>query len=322
MQTLILILLIVVAILAVVICGLLVSFVRQNREQNMQMMMKNQESITTASQSDQKIFQRFEILLNQVQQVQRNQATVSQSMDWLQNQMDSINRVMTNTKRRGNWGEYQLDWLLQEYAGENNRMYTIQYTLPNGKIADVAFHLPGTEKVLCVDSKFPMENYIRMDEENENKEVYYRAFRQNIKKHIDDISNKYVNQYTASQAILFIPSESIYQFICAKCDDLLNYALQKHVMMTSPTTLVGIVFTLHASTQDFYQAHHMEEIEKNILSLQQDMERLVSRSDKAQKTLESLAGQFQLVSTSANKISQRFNKMIQGKEEFDEHIEG
>ena len=322
MQTLILLLLILVVILAAIICGLLVSFVRQNREQNMQMMMKNQESITTASQSDQKIFQRFEILLNQVQQVQRNQATVSQSMDWLQNQMDSINRVMTNTKRRGNWGEYQLDWLLQEYAGENDRMYTIQYTLPNGKIADVAFHLPGTEKVLCVDSKFPMENYIRMDEENENKEAYYRAFRQNIKKHIDDISNKYVNQYTASQAILFIPSESIYQFICAKCDDLLNYALQKHVMMTSPTTLVGIVFTLHASTQDFYQAHHMEEIEKNIQSLQQDMERLVARSDKAQKMLESLAGQFQRVSTSANKISQRFNNMVQGKEELDEHVEG
>ena len=323
MQTLILLLLILVAILVTVICIMLVSFFRQNREQNMQMMMKNQESITTSSQSDQKIFQRFELLLNQVQQVQRNQASVNQSMDWLQNQMDSINRVMTNTKRRGNWGEYQLDWLLQEYAGENNRMYTNQYTLPNGKIADVAFHLPGTEKVLCVDSKFPMENYIRMDEENENKEMYYRAFRQNIKKHIDDISNKYVNEYTASQAILFIPSESIYQFICAKCDDLLNYALQKHVMMTSPTTLVGIVFTLNASTQDFYQAHHMEEIEKNILSLQQDIERLVARSEKAQKSLETLAGQFQLVSTSANKISQRFNKMVQGKEELDdEYIEG
>ena len=315
MQIIILILLVFIAIMMSILCSMLISFFRKNREQNMQMMMKNQESITTASQSDQKIFQRFELLLNQVQQVQRSQATVNQSMDWLQNQMDSINRVMTNTKRRGNWGEYQLDWLLHEYAGENESIYTNQYTLPNGKIADVAFHLPGTEKVLCVDSKFPMENFIRMDEESENRETYYRAFRQNIKKHIDDISNKYINEYTASQAIMFIPSESIYQFICAKCDDLLNYALQKHVMVTSPTTLVGIVFTLHASTQEFYQAHHMEEIEKNILSLQQDMERLVTRSEKAQKSLESLAGQFQLVSTSANKISQRFNKMIQGKEE-------
>ena len=298
-----------------ILCSMLISFFRRNREENMQMMMKNQESITTASQSDQKIFQRFELLLNQVQQVQRNQASVNQSMDWLQNQMDSMNRVMTNTKRRGNWGEYQLDWLLHEYAGENDHIYTNQYTLSNGKIADVAFHLPGSDKVLCVDSKFPMENFIRMDEDSENREIYYRAFRQNIKKHIDDIANKYINQDTANQAILFIPSESIYQFVCAKCDDLLSYALQKHVMVTSPTTLVGIVFTLHASTQDFYQAHHMEEIEKNILSLKQDMERLVSRSEKAQKSLESLVGQFQLVSTSANKISQRFNKMIQGKED-------
>lgn len=323
MQLITIILLVILIIAVVGLCMMLATISKQNREQNMQMMVKNQESITTANQSDQKIFQRFEILLNQVQQVQRSQATVTQSMDWLQNQMDSMNRIMTNTKRRGNWGEYQLDMLLSEYVGENNQIYTNQYTLPNGKIADVAFHLPGTEKVLCVDSKFPMENYLKMDEESENKETYYRAFRQNIKKHIDDIANKYINQYTASQAILFIPSEAIYQFICAKCDDILSYALQKHVMMSSPTTLVGIVFTLNASTQDFYQAHHMEEIEKNILALKQDMDRLVIRSEKAQKSLESLVGQFQLVSTSANKINQRFNKMVQGKEDVhDEYLEG
>ena len=322
MEILILIVMILVLAAMLVLCGIVLSIAKKNQEQNTQVMLKNQESILTSNQSDQKIFQRFEILLNQVQQVQRSQATVNQSMDWIQNQMESINQVMTNTKRRGNWGEYQLDLLLQEYAGENNKIYTNQYTLPNGKIADVAFHMPGTEKVLCIDSKFPMENYLRMDEETENKETYYRAFRQNIKKHIDDIANKYINEYTTSQAILFIPSEAIYQFICAKCDDILSYALQKHVMLTSPTTLIGIVFTLNASTQDFYQAHHMEEIEKNILSLKQDVERLVTRSEKAQKSLESLVGQFQLVSTSANKISQRMNKMMQGDDiKYDEHIE-
>ena len=315
MEFLMLILLILLVFLILGVCVMLLHMSRQNHDQSREMILKNQESITTATKSDQKIFQQFELLLNQVQQVSRNQTTVSQSMDWLQNQMDSMNRIMTNTKRRGNWGEYQLDLLLQEYAGENDNVYTNQYTLPNGKIADVAFHLPGTEKVLCVDSKFPMENYLRMDEETENKEMYLRAFRQNIKKHIDDIANKYINTYTASQAMMFIPSEAIYQFICAKCDDLLSYALQKHVMLTSPTTLIGVLFTLQASTKDFYQAHHMKEIENNILRLQEDMERLVTRSEKAQKSLESLLTQFQLVSVSAHKISQRVSKMALGKEE-------
>ena len=134
---------------------------------------------------------------------------------------------MTNTKRRGNWGEYQLDYLLGTYLGENDSIYSTQYTLPNGKIADVALHLPGTKQVLCIDSKFPMENFMRMDDDPESRDYYLRLFMQNIKKHIDDISNKYINAYTAPQALMFIPSEAIYQFVCGNCDSLFSYALQK-----------------------------------------------------------------------------------------------
>ena len=52
-------------------------------------------------------------------------------------------------------------------------------------------------------------------------------------------------------ALLFVPSEAIYQFVCAKCDDLFTYALQKHVMLVSPTTLVAEVMTLLSSTRIF-----------------------------------------------------------------------
>ena len=274
---------------------------------NAKSQMQNKSKESVSSNSDSLILQKnFEYLLKQVQDVQKNQATSKVSLNQMEEYLYRMNMVMTNTKLRGNWGEYQLDMLLSVYCGQNPSIYSMQYTLPNGKIADCAFHLPDTNKVLCIDSKFPMENYMNLQED---MDTYLRPFKMNMKKHIDDVANKYINMDTMPYALLFVPSEAIYQFVCAKCDDLFTYALQKHVMLVSPTTLVAEVMTLLSSTKDFYRTSHMEEIERNILLLQEDANRLVERSVKAEKTLETLATQFHAVSISAQKLSSRMTKM-------------
>lgn len=284
-----------------------------------QRQMEEQNQILHREYQEKEMNRSFQLLNEQLQTLRKEQALGSQSIDKMQNDIQRMNQVMTNTKARGNWGEYQLEALLKIYAGENPEVFSIQYTLPNGKIADAILHLPQTSKVLCIDSKFPMENYLKMEEEPANKETYFRLFKTNMKKHIDDVSSKYINEHTASQAILFIPSESIYQLVCSQCTDILNYALSHHVLLTSPTTLVGVIFTLLASTRDFYRSNHLQEIEKNILLLQEDMERLVMRTDKATKTLEALTGQFDQVSISANKIVRRMKNLEQGREKENDY---
>ena len=242
------------------------------------LLMQNKSKEEKKVNSDSLILQKnFEYLLKQVQDVQKNQATSKVSLNQMEEYLYRMNMVMTNTKLRGNWGEYQLDMLLSVYCGQNPSIYSMQYTLPNGKIADCAFHLPDTNKVLCIDSKFPMENYMNLQED---MDTYLRPFKMNMKKHIDD---------------------------------LFTYALQKHVMLVSPTTLVAEVMTLLSSTKDFYRTSHMEEIERNILLLQEDANRLVERSIKAEKTLETLATQFHAVSISAQKLSSRMTKMGEDK---------
>lgn len=117
---------------------------------------------------------------------------------------------------------------------------------------------------------------------------------------------------------IIIPNEAIYQFICGNCDTLFSYALQKHVMITSPTTLVGILFTLQASTNDFYRASHLEEIEKELFKLKEDIGRLEERTEKSLKSLDALGKQFQNVYISARKISTRFDSMIEGKDGYND----
>lgn len=201
----------------------------------------------------------------------------------LQNSMKDINTVMSNAKQRGSWGEYQMESLIRVYAGESPSVYETQFRLDNGKIADGAFHLPSSEKVLCIDSKFPMENYLNMLREPEDEAYYSRELRKNIKKHIEDVASKYITPQTADEAVLFIPSEAIYQYILAEQQDLFELALSKHVLLCSPTTLSGVVFTLVFGLKDYYRSENAGRIEKELLQLKDEFIRLEDKASKANR---------------------------------------
>lgn len=314
MEMLILILLAILIVCVLILIGLVYA---QSRKQNDRILMTKvhqQDQQTREELYQKQMRETFQNLNGQIQILRKENALKAQSIQKMQTDLSSMNKVMTNTKMRGNWGEYQLKSLLEIYAGQNPEIFSMQYGLKNGKVADAILRVAGSDKVLCIDSKFPVENYLRI-EEGKNQQEFIRLFKMNMKKHIDDIASKYINEQTVDQAILFIPSESIYQFVCGKCTDTLNYALERHVLMTSPTTLVGVIFTLLASTRDFYRSAHIEEIEKNILSLQQDAHRLEQRSQKAKQSLESLVQQFHSISVSASKITKRMDTIIEGRED-------
>ncbi len=277
---------------------------RQQSMRQQDTLLKNQESVTRNESTEKQIQFIFQNLQNQIQMLRKEQSTSYQTIDVLNQHMDTMTRVMTNTKARGSWGEYQLEYLLKMYVGSNPEIYTTQYTLENGKVADAILHLPDTDKVLCIDSKFPMENYVKGME---------KAFVQNVKKHINDIADKYINAQTVNEAILFLPSEAVYQEVCANQTELFEYALSRHILITSPTTLVGVIYSLLASTKEFYQATHLEEIEREMLSLEEDIDRLIDRVDKAQKSYDALGNHLASVSTSTNKLDARIQKMKQGQ---------
>lgn len=304
MELLIILLLIAILVFLVIVWTEMKKNTSDASENQYRILMKAEENAI----EDKAMQNQFKNVLDQMQNMRKEQSASFHAMDRIENHMESMNRIMTNTKSRGNWGEYQLNYLLKMYCGSNPDVYTIQYTLKNGRIADAALFLPDTDKVLCIDSKFPMENYVKKND---------RAFAANMKKHIDDITQKYINAETLDYAILFLPSEAIYQYICAEKTDMLNYALSNHVLLTSPTTLIGVLFTLLSSTKDFYRANHMKDIEKNILDLQEDVHRLCVRSEKAEKTLDTLQKQFHEVSTSANKVAARIERMSEGRENDD-----
>ena len=253
-------------------------------------------------------------LIVEIKHKNKEENETIRSIENMEQDLKKMNLIFNNTKQRGNWGEYQLEYLLNMYASENKEVFQMQYPLENKKIADAILYTYD-HQILCIDSKFPMENYLKMIEDKENQEYYFRLFKNNMIKHIQDISQKYITPQTMNQAILFIPSEAIYQFVCAKCSDLFQEALSSHVLLASPTTLVGIVYTILSQTKDFYRQEHVEEIEKDLKVLLEDVNRLLQRSEKAQNNLNLLQDQFEMVHTSCKKIGKRIQKITEGEQD-------
>src|SRR5690606_10513177 len=196
----------------------------------------------------------------------------------LSTNVDELSRLLSDKKLRGIYGEGQLYQILDNVFGENNsKLFKKQYKLSNGTMVDaIIFAHDGIGKI-PVDSKFPLENYLVINNPDSSKDEVEQAtkdFKTNIKKHIDDISSKYIiKQETSDQAIMFVPSEAVFAEIHAKYQELIEYAQRKHVWLTSPTTLVYMLTMLMVMSANIEREKNADRMLKELQGLFEDFSR-------------------------------------------------
>ncbi|MBY0445309.1 MAG: DNA recombination protein RmuC, partial [Burkholderiales bacterium] len=135
-------------------------------------------------------------------------------IDGLTTNVVSLQELLGDKRSRGAFGEVQLEHLIRNVLP--NQVYEFQSTLSNGTRADCILRLPEPTGTVAVDAKFPLENYHRMFDGTIDRAVASKAFRGDIKKHIDDISSKYIiPNETADGAVMFIPAEAVFAEIHA-----------------------------------------------------------------------------------------------------------
>ncbi|MBO6047863.1 MAG: DNA recombination protein RmuC [Erysipelotrichaceae bacterium] len=258
----------------------------------------------------------FDYLLNETSRTKEYLSVSDAKLNTLTHQITDMNAIMTNTKKRGNFGEYQLEHLLSLYCGDAKSIYEMQYHLSNSRIPDAIMHLPDTDRVLCIDSKFPTVNYLRIVDDPSDVNAI-RDFRKDVKKHIKDIASKYITEETAEEAIMFVPSEAIYLYLCQEQGDLIEQAHRQHVLITSPSTLMGVVFTLINITKDFKRSQNLEHMEKAIIAMKDDCERLVNRLTSTLQTYETLNKKLGDLSTSIYKVSNTVERLYDGQDNIE-----
>lgn len=230
----------------------------------------------------------------------------------LSNHVVDLKGVFQNKQARGAFGEIQLDNLIKDVIPKQN--YALQYTLSNQKRADCVLFLPEPTGNIIIDAKFPLENYQNMYADikiNEQKK-YQTLFKQDIKKHINDISEKYIiKNETSDGAIMFIPSEGIFAEIHSNHPELISLSHQKHVWLASPSTLMAILTTAGAAIKDDQTKKQVHIVQEHLNLLSKDFARFEKRMQNLSRHINQANQDATEIHTSAKKISHRFSKIEQ-----------
>lgn len=257
--------------------------------------------------------------LTKIDEAQKN-------IDKLSTEVVSLQHLLSDKKTRGTFGEVQLNHILSAIFGDKNtKVYDTQVTLSNNKIVDALLYLPEEMGNLAVDSKFPLENYQRMvDREltERERELAGRAFKQDMKKHIDAIATKYIiPTETSDQAVMFVPAEAIFAEINAYHQDIVDYSNNRRVWIASPTTLMSLLTTVQVLLRNVERDKYAKIIQEELVRLGAEFSRYQERWDKLSRNIDTVSKSVKEIHTTSNKIGKRFQEISHVNIKDDEQIE-
>lgn len=235
-------------------------------------------------------------------QLEKELALSSQATLRLSDTTGQLSNILGNVKLRGQWGERMAEDIIR-YAGLlENINYRKQTALASsGSRPDFIFLLPD-ERVVNMDVKFPLDNYLRLSNASSplERENYEKEFFRNVRSRIREIRGReYINpaENTLDFVLLFIPNEQVFGFIQEKEPGLMDEALKEKVVLCSP-------FTLYATLSVIRQAHENFRFEK-------DVKKILGHIDLFVKHFETLKGRFLELGTLIGKLDQKYTELAE-----------
>jgi DNA recombination protein RmuC len=219
--------------------------------------------------------------------------------------ISSLQEILKSPKLRGGLGELFLNDLLGQILPKEH--FKTQYSFKDNEIVDAVILLGNY--MVSVDSKFPLENFRRLVEAQEelDKKIHRKQFHTDVKKHIDSIAKKYIrpDEKTFDFALMYIPAENIYYEIIIKGDEvdaertLSTYAMSKRVIPVSPnnfyvylnTILLGLKgMKIEESISDVIAS--MSQLKTDLGRFQDDFELVGTHLNRAQGSFEKAGKRF------------------------------
>jgi len=230
--------------------------------------------------------------------------------------ISSLEDLLRAPKFRGGIGELFLGDLLAQILSPPH--YDLQYKFKSGEIVDAIIKIG--QNIVPIDSKFPLENFQRFlkEEDDKEKEALRKKFLSDIKKHIDEISSKYIlpDEGTYDFALMYIPAENIYYETILKDENLdekhsiFSYALRKRVIPVSPNSFFAYLQVIVLGLKGLRIEKSALKIVQALSRLQGDLSRFKNdfqilgshlvnakgKFDDAEKRLEKFSNKLELVS--------------------------
>lgn len=228
-------------------------------------------------------------------------------IDGLTTNVVSLQALLGDKKSRGAFGEMQLEQLIRNVLPEQS--FEFQYTLSQGgqkMIADCVLKLPEPVGMIAIDSKFPLENYERMVNDDADK-LSPAAFKADVRRHVEAIASKYIiSGVTSDGAMMFVPAEAVFAEIHARHRDVVEFAQQRRVWIVSPTTLMAVLNTARAVLKDVETRKQIHIIKDELGKLGKEFGRFDERMKKLADHIRQANDDAAAVAVTSRKISDRF----------------
>ena len=221
----------------------------------------------------------------------------------------SLQKVFDNKQRRGAFGQGRMEAIVADALPQG--AYEFQFTLSNNSRPDCCIHMPDNRH-LIIDAKFPLEATTALENAKTEDERLQatRQLRQNLGKHIDDISGKYlIKGETQDVAFMFIPSESMFAELYDAFDDVLQKGYRAGVIIVSPSLLMLAIQVVQQIQKDARMREAVDKILKEVALMIEDVQRLKDRVESLDKHFGNVNKDIEQIVTSAEKILSRGEKI-------------
>jgi DNA recombination protein RmuC len=228
-------------------------------------------------------------------------------MNELGSSIKDLQMILKAPKLRGNLGEEILTEMITQIFPQ--KFYQFQYGFKSGAKVDAV--LKTTAGLLCIDSKFPVENYQK--QLNASTQVERKRFEtqfiNDVRKHIRDISGKYIlpDEKTVDFAFMYVPSEAIFYEV-AKLPELFEYARSQRVYPVSPNTLYAHLQTVLLAFEGQKIEENAKQVIRLLKSLQKDYDKMSESVVVLGKHLTNASNQYQNTFTHVSLMGQKLNQ--------------
>src|SRR5215204_3650959 len=236
----------------------------------------------------------------------RHQGEHLTNLNDLTGEVVGLKDILANKQARGAYGQGRMEAIIRD--GLPGGAYEFQATLSNRTRPDCLVRLPGDERGLVVDAKFPLECFtqFRAANSDEARQKAGQRVRADIGVHVRSLAEKYlIPGETQDMALMFVPAESVYADLAEHFDDVVQKAHRARIVIVSPSLLALAIQVLQALVRDARIRDEARVIQTEVQKLLADVGRLSERVGKLDSHFRQAQDDVAQIRTSAEKIVKR-----------------
>ena len=237
-------------------------------------------------------------------------SSVETAVTALAKRTENLTDILSNSQKRGQWGERLAEDMLRAAGFVEGVNYEKQKQIEGGGRPDYRFDMPP-DRVLFMDVKFPLDKYAEYISATDEglRSLAKDAFIRAVRGHVDTLAKRdYIDKATENAldyVLMFVPNESISAFVHEASPDLIDWALDKKVVLCSPLTLYAFLVVVRQASDSFHT-------EKTAVEIMQQIKKFENEFDKYTKAIEKVKKNFTALTESIGEISvggTRHNKL-------------